>query len=285
MANRFVQFIKIMTHLIVQFGFSRYLCCEQNDRIVTSYVCNKHQETQIMKKTLLIAALAAMSLGTAAQSITPQMLEKFKNDNALTATDRAIHNAMAANDVRNLAVNQGNQTEMDTYFAYSVPSRGITDQKSSGRCWLFTGLNVMRSKVINKYNLPGLTFSHVYNFFYDQLEKSNLFLQAIIDTGDKPMDDKTVEWLFKHPLSDGGTFTGVADLVAKYGIVPAGVMPETYASNNTSRFTGLIARKLREDGLILRDKIAAGAKKKELEALKSDMLSEVYRILVLLVAL
>ena len=182
-----------------------------------------------MKKILFLAALAAMSLGAAAQSITPQMLEKFKTDNALTATDRAIHNAMAANDVRNLAVNQANLTEMDTYFAHSVPSRGITDQKSSGRCWLFTGLNVMRSRVINEHNLPGLTFSHVYNFFYDQLEKSNLFLQAVIDTGDKPMEDKTVEWLFKHPLSDGGTFTGVADLVAKYGIVPSGVMPETYA--------------------------------------------------------
>ena len=95
------------------------------------------------------------------------------------------------------------------------------------------------------------------------------------------MEDKTVEWLFKNPLSDGGTFTGVADLVAKYGIVPSGVMPETYASNNTSRFTALIARKLREDGLILRDKIASGAKAKEVQSLKADMLSEVYRILVL----
>ena len=116
-----------------------------------------------MKKMLFVAALMGMSFSAAAQSITPQMLEKFKSENALTATDRAIHNAMAANDVRNLAVNQANQTEMNTYFAYSVPSKGITDQKSSGRCWLFTGLNVMRSKVINEYNLPGLTFSHVYN--------------------------------------------------------------------------------------------------------------------------
>ena len=204
-----------------------------------------------MRKLLFTAALTAMSLGAAAQSITPQMLEKFKSENTMTAADRAIHNAMAANDVSKLAVNQANQTEMDTYFSHSVPSKGITDQQSSGRCWLFTGLNVMRSKVINKHNLPGLTFSHVYNFFYDQLEKSNLFLQAVIDTGDKPMEDKTVEWLFKNPLSDGGTFTGVADLVAKYGIVPAGVMPETYAS------------------------------KKELETLKTTMLSEVYRILVL----
>ena len=207
-----------------------------------------------------LLSLAVLALGAQAQEITPQMLEKFKSENTLTASDRAIHNAMAANDVSKLAVNQANQTEMDTYFTYSVPSKGITDQQSSGRCWLFTGLNVMRSKVINEHNLAGLTFSPIYNFFYDQLEKSNLFLQAIIDTGDKPLEDKTVEWLLQHPLSDGGTFTGVADLAAKYGIVPAGVMPETYASNNTSRFTSLIKRKLREDALILRDKVAAGAK-------------------------
>lgn len=236
-----------------------------------------------MKKQRIIVAVAAMaaSLGSFAQSITPQMLERFRTDNAMTATDRAIYNAMAANDVRTLAVNQANQTEMDTYFTYSVPSKGVTDQQSSGRCWLFTGLNVMRSKVINEHNLAGLTFSPVYNFFYDQLEKSNLFLQAVIDTGDKPMDDKTVEWLFKHPLSDGGTFTGVADLAAKYGIVPAGVMPETYASNNTSRFTSLIKCKLREDGLVLREKVAAGTGKKELQELKTTMLDEIYRVLTL----
>ena len=114
-----------------------------------------------MRKLLFTAALTAMSLGAAAQSITPQMLEKFKSENTMTATDRAIHNAMAANDVSKLAVNQTNQSEMDTYFSHSVPSRGITDQQSSGRCWLFTGLNVMRSKVINKHNLPELTFSHL----------------------------------------------------------------------------------------------------------------------------
>ena len=82
-----------------------------------------------MKKTFILAALSAIALGSTAQNINPQMLEKFKNENAMTATDRAIHNAMAANDVNKLAVNQANQTEMDTYFTYGVPSRGITDQQ------------------------------------------------------------------------------------------------------------------------------------------------------------
>ena len=196
----------------------------------------------------------------------------------MTAADRAVRNALSVTDVKSLALSQDNQGEIDTYFSHSVPSKGITDQKSSGRCWLFTGLNVLRSKVINRANLQSLEFSQIYLFFYDQLEKSNLFLQAVIDTRHEPMDDKTVEWLFKNPLSDGGTFTGVADLIAKYGVVPSGVMPENYTANNTSKFTSFVKRKLREDGLLLRESHLKG---NDLLQLKERMLGEIYHMLVL----
>lgn len=95
------------------------------------------------------------------------------------------------------------------------------------------------------------------------------------------MDDKMVEWLFRNPLSDGGTFTGVADIVSKYGLVPKEVMPETNSSENTSRMAGLIAEKLREYGLQLRDRAAKGAKQPALEKDKTEMLGTVYRMLVL----
>ena len=213
-----------------------------------------------------------------AQGISHELLQQFRSENQMTASDRAIRNALSVTDVKSLALSQDNQAEIDTYFSNSVPSKGITDQKSSGRCWLFTGLNVLRSKVINRDKLNELEFSQIYLFFYDQLEKSNLFLQAVIDTKGKPMDDKTVEWLFKNPLSDGGTFTGVADLVMKYGLVPSGVMPENYTANNTSKFTSFVKRKLREDGLQLRDSKLKGA---ELLRLKEKMLSQIYHMLVL----
>ena len=213
--------------------------------------------------------------GTAsAQGISAEMLQQFKKENTLSPAENALRNALAANDIKTLALNQDNQAEQNTYFSNSVPNKGITDQKSSGRCWMFTGLNVLRSRAINRDGLDGLEFSEVYLFFYDQLEKSNLFLQAVIDTKQKAMDDKTVEWLFQHPIGDGGTFTGVADLVGKYGLVPSGVMPETYASNNTSNFTSFLKRKLREDGLKLRD-----AAKGTEQQMKRDMLSEIYKML------
>lgn len=231
-----------------------------------------------MKKTLLtIGMMAAMSAN--AQNITPEMLSKFESSNKLTGTERIVRNALATGAVSALATNPDNQVEQDTYFSNSVPSKGVTDQKSSGRCWLFTGLNVMRSKMIREQGLTeGMEFSQNYLFFYDQLEKSNLFLQAIIDTRKQPMTDHTVQWLFQNPLSDGGTFTGVADLVTKYGIVPSGIMPENYTSNNTDQFTRHLKRKLREDALALRD---AKVSDKQLQQMKEGFLSEIYHMLTL----
>lgn len=231
-----------------------------------------------MKKQLILACSLIVSATISAQSISKELLQKMQTENQMTPSDRAIRNALSVTDVKSLALSQDNQGEMNTYFSNSVPSKGITDQKSSGRCWLFTGLNVLRSKVINRQKLEKLEFSQIYLFFYDQLEKSNLFLQAVIDTKNRDMDDKTVEWLFKNPLSDGGTFTGVADLVMKYGLVPSGVMPENYTANNTSKFTSFVKRKLREDGLQLRESNLKGT---ALLQMKEKMLSEIYHMLVL----
>ena len=232
-----------------------------------------------MKHRILLPLLLVATLGASAQALTPDVLQRIREAQpAPSPADRVIHNALATMDVRQLAVNSDNQGEMDTWFTLSVPSKGITDQKSSGRCWMFTGLNVLRSQMMRTQHLTqAMEFSQVYLFFYDQLEKANLFLQAVIDTRQQPMDDKTVEWLFKNPLSDGGTFTGVADLTAKNGLVPASVMPETFASNNTSRFTSLVKRKLREDGLRLRN----AGKKADLQKTKTEMLAEIYHMLVL----
>lgn len=213
--------------------------------------------------------------------INDEMMRQIKQSYQNSSSDRAIRNAIGNNDIRKLALNQDNMKGMDTHFSIKVNSKGITDQKSSGRCWLFTGLNVMRAKAIARHNLGSFEFSQTYPFFFDQLEKANLFLQGIIDTGDKPMDDKMVEWLFHHPLSDGGTFTGVADIVSKYGLVPKDVMPETNSSENTSRMANLIALKLREQGLQLRELTAKGAKADVLEKTKTEMLGDIYRMLVL----
>ncbi|MDR1115748.1 MAG: C1 family peptidase [Tannerella sp.] len=212
--------------------------------------------------------------------ISPEMLQEIKQSYKATTADRAIQNAVTHNEINKLAINYRNENDFDTYFSHKVNGKGITNQKSSGRCWLFTGLNVFRSGIIADYNLKDFQFSHNYPFFWDQLEKSNLFLQGIIDTREKPMDDKMVEWLFKNPLSDGGQFTGVADLLTKYGAVPANVMIETFGSENTRQMANLLQLKLKEFGLNIRDASAGGAA--DLQKQKIEMLGVIYRMLVLM---
>ena len=233
-------------------------------------------------KKILFTLLALLSMGHASAQnggISPEMLSEIRKACPATAETRALRNALAGTSINQLALAAENPALTDTYFSNEVPSKGITDQKSSGRCWLFTGLNVFRARMIKKYELGKFEFSQSYCFFYDQLEKANLFLQATIDNAKKPMDDKTVEWLFKNPLSDGGTFCGVQDVVTKYGLVPAEVMPESFAANNTSRMSDLIALKLREYGLALRAAVAKGEKPAALQKRKTEMLTTVYRML------
>lgn len=254
-----------------------------------------------MKKIFLTAVAVFSAVSLFAQQpggLSSEMLEQISASYEDNAYDKAISNALAGTSIATLAINADNAAMIDTHFSDRVRTKGITDQQSSGRCWLFTGLNVLRAKMIDKYGLPGMEFSQNYLFFYDQLEKANLFLQGVIDTKELPFEDRKVDWLFSNPLSDGGQFTGVSNLITKYGVVPAEAMPETYQANNTSQMANLLKLKLREDGLQLRKayqqafekgkglpKKDAGKSMEKIEAelqkMKIAQLSEIYRMLAL----
>ena len=241
-----------------------------------------------MKKFFLTVALAVCAVGMASAQqpaashdggLSHEMLAKISATYADNSYDKAISNALAGTSIATLAINADNAAMIDTHFSDRVRTKGITDQKSSGRCWLFTGLNVLRAKMIDKYGLPGMEFSQSYLFFYDQLEKANLFLQGVIDTRKLPFEDRKVDWLFSNPLSDGGQFTGVSNLITKYGVVPAEAMSETFQANNTSQMANLLKLKLREFGLEIR--AAHKARPAELQEMKLRQLSEIYRMLAL----
>lgn len=233
-----------------------------------------------MKKLFISAILlCASAIGVSAQNskggISEDMLKEISKGYTGSAEQKAVRNALAVNPISELSVNAENLAMCDTYFSDRVKTKGITNQLSSGRCWLFTGLNVLRAKMIDKYELPEMVFSHNYLSFHDLLEKSNLFLQAIIDTKDQPIDSRQVEWLLKNPIGDGGQFTGVSNLIMKYGVVPKSAMPETFQSNNTDEMRVILKLKLREYALALR----AEKTEKSALALKTQMLTEIYRIL------
>ena len=242
-----------------------------------------------MKKTRsFIGVCLLLVLGNVAiaqdAAISSDMLSEIRASVAMDAHTRAMQNAVTKNEIRALVLDREKLSSIDNHFAYKIEIPSITDQKSSGRCWLFTALNVMRPKVVERYNLEDFEFSQSYLFFWDQLEKANLFLQAVIETRDQDLSedkDRLVQWLFQHPIQDGGVWNMMPSLVEKYGLVPKEVYPESHSSENTRQMRTLLRSKLREQGMILRQLARDGKKDKYLQKKKTEMLADIYRMLVI----
>ena len=228
--------------------------------------------------------VVACTMGVQAQTkdggISPEMIQEFQKANKSCAKEKVLANAIAGMSIDALAKNyQAAAKPIDTNFSIETRKQSITNQKSSGRGWMFSGLNVLRSTSMAKADSVAIEFSQAYLFFWDQLEKSNLMLQGVIDTGKKPIDDERVRFFFKSPIGDGGTFCGLADLAPKYGLVPSDVQPETFTSENTSKARSLISSKLREYGLQLRDMIAKKQSSAAIQKEKTKMLGQIYHML------
>eukprot|EP00871_Galdieria_phlegrea_P003425 jgi/Galph1/4083/GphlegSOOS_G2743.1 len=155
-----------------------------------------------------------------------------------------------------------------------------TAQKASGRCWLFAFLNVMRLPMTTKYKLPDdFQLSQSYLFFWDKLERSNYFLESILETINEPVDSRLVSWLLSNPVQDGGQWDMICNLVNKYGVVPGSVYQESYNSSNSRRMNLIMTTKLREYAMLLRRQAKQGATIEQLRKEKERMLTEVYRII------
>lgn len=237
-----------------------------------------------MKKLILIAG-AAMLFCTAkvsAQELSADVIKEIQSSFVNEGETAALGNIMQGNaGLSKFALNHKLDGKIDHYFKYRVNVKGITDQKSSGRCWMFTSMNVLRPIVMEKYNLSKFDFSHNYTYFWDMFEKSNLFLENVIATADRSMTDRDVEFFFKSPVGDGGVWNLFFNVAEKYGVVPQSVMPETAHSNSTGSMRSVMTKKLRTGGYALREMIAKGASKKAVEQAKVDILKEVYRIMAL----
>ena len=236
------------------------------------------------KNVILMGALLMASMSMMAQTgkggISAQMIQQMEKSQKGGTAEKALFNAIANNNIDDLVKNPANAAAVDTHFSIETPQQSIHNQLSSGRCWMFSGFNVLRSNfALNDKQGRVVEFSQDYLFFYDQLEKANLMLQGVIDLGKKDIEDPQVQFFFKNPLNDGGTFCGVADLADKYGVVPMSIVPETYSAENTSRISRLVASKLREFGLELRDMVAKGKNAKAINERKTQMLATVYNML------
>ncbi len=229
-----------------------------------------------LPKLLLLFLIGAFAIANDG-AISEKMLKEIQGSFERNAYTKATQNAISNNKIHMLALNRDKVQHIDKNFSYRIDIPSITDQQSSGRCWLFTSLNVLRPKIVEKYNLEDFEFSENYLFFWDQFEKANLFLENIIATKDKDINDEYVRFLLRGPIGDGGVWNMMPGIAEKYGFVPKEIMEETYHSSHTREMRGILKTKLRTQAMDLR-KMKTNSKRK-LRNAKTEMLKDIYRIL------
>ena len=206
-------------------------------------------------------------------------LESFEKDFAADSAKQVAQLAVTTNGVNKSATNPFVQREDRHQFSIQLETGKITNQKSSGRCWMFAALNTMRVEIMCKLNLEHFELSQNYTLFYDKLEKANYFLESILDTLEEPTNGRLIAHLLGAPLNDGGQWDMLCNLVEKYGVVPKDAMPETACSSSTWEVTSYMTRKLREFACVLREGHAAGKTAEQLRDQKEAMLCDIYNML------
>ncbi len=206
--------------------------------------------------------------------ITQELLERFRAAEAERRELKTLQAAMAKTELKDLAFVPTAAARLNGDFAVELKTRGVTFQQRSGRCWLYAVLNILRERISETCRLDKFELSANYLSFYDKLEKANNFLELIIENADKPLNDRMMEYILQG-VHDGGYWDMATDLVEKYGVVPASVMPETWQSTHTATFLNLYNTLLRKDAARLRAVIAAGG---DAKAEKEAMLEEIYRM-------
>ena len=209
------------------------------------------------------------------QDFTDKLYAAYEANPKFAAMENAIsHNGLLASlEKRSAAV------ENTPIFSLDLTKDKVSDQKASGRCWMFAALNTFRHKMIAGFQLEDFELSQAHTFFWDKYEKSNWFLEQVLATADQELTSLKVKFLLDTPQQDGGQWDMVVSLFEKYGVVPKSVYPESISSSNSRELNQILNKLLRQDAQILRELVAEGANSAELQAKKEELLQEVFNFL------
>lgn len=213
--------------------------------------------------------------------INKEMIEKFAEGYKSDPRAVAAACAVAKSGISAASLDPNLRQRHSFVFSVETEKGEITNQKASGRCWMFAALNSARVRVMKKLNLENFEFSQTYSFFWDKLEKSNFFLASIIKTADEDLDSRLVNHLLKDPLQDGGQWDMYTGLLAKYGAVPKHLMPETFSSTSSGQLCEYLTSKLREYAKELRAMHKEGKGEEAIGERRTEMLAYIYKVLVM----
>src|SRR5688572_19243183 len=216
---------------------------------------------------------------TVGGDVSADFIASLRRDFDANSRNRLAQNAVTQSAVDDVALNRAIVTSTDHTFSHLLDDWAVTHQKKSGRCWMFAGLNLFRVGAMKKMNLKEFEFSQNYTLFWDKFERANFFLEAIIETAERDVDDRTIACLLDRPLEDGGQWNMFVNIIRKHGIVPKSAMPETQSSSDTMRMNSILLHKLRDGARTLRDLRAKGAPMEAVRAAKREILAAIHRIL------
>ncbi|GMG69227.1 C1 family peptidase [Tetragenococcus halophilus] len=211
--------------------------------------------------------------------ITNELTAKFAAEFKENEKQQAVQNAVVKNGITNSAENIVAQSNNVPVFSIDLKTGNVSNQKQSGRCWMFAALNTFRHKILDNFDLKDFELSQNYTNFWDKYEKSNYFYENILATADQEVTSRKVAFLLETPQQDGGQWDMMVSLFDKYGVVPKAAMPESSNSSNSRDLNNYLNKKLRKDAAILRQLVADGASENDIQASREDMLQEVYNIL------
>ena len=212
-------------------------------------------------------------------AITPEQLAEFNSNFEASPTSGLMQNVVTQRDVNEVALNRSVVTGAAHTFSNVLDDWSVTNQARSGRCWMFAGLNMFRAETKNVLNVKQFEFSQNYLMFWDKLERANFLLEGIIETADRPVDDRTVAWLLQRGIDDGGQWDMFVNLVRKHGVVPKTAMPETESSSNSARMNSMLNYQYRQGAKQVRDCYAAESGLDQMRASKQRTLDAIYQIL------
>ena len=238
--------------------------------------------TFVEPKTLQHSTAHASTLThgrTTGGDLSADYIASLRRDFDTQPRNRLAQNAVTQSAVDDVALNRAIVISTDHTFSHLLDDWAVTHQKKSGRCWMFAGLNLFRVGAMKKMNLKEFEFSQNYTLFWDKFERANYFLEAIIETAERDVDDRTVACLLDRPLEDGGQWNMFVNIIRKHGIVPKAAMPETQSSSDTMRMNSILLHKLRDGARTLRDLRAKGAPMEAVRAAKREILAAIHRIL------
>ncbi|KAG9290653.1 hypothetical protein G9A89_011616 [Geosiphon pyriformis] len=213
-------------------------------------------------------------------TLTEEYLAEFSKIFNDDPKNKLALNAITGDDMTKVLLSRDVTVKDIHVFSEKIELEGkATNQKSSGRCWLFAATNVMRLIVMKKYNLDEFELSQPFLFFYDKLEKANFFLENMIELVGQETGSRLIQYLLYNPVQDGGQWDMVINLLEKYGVTPKAAFPESYNSSNSGRVNWLVTTKLREFAYQLRQMHASGQSGHSLRSAKVKMMEDIYRIL------